>query len=317
MGRVKLSYDDNIFKELKAFTPNTTESTIKTYVYNLMMIANYFEEKLDPELFSEFEVIKEYLSSQNYTNNTIKNKVSAIISYLKMKKQDSKLVEQYKDYFDILDGRVMRQARKMEKNDKEKTNWLTKDELVTQLDYLKSQLPKKITNYNDLIKWMKYIILLIHITYPFRNDLALAEIITPSFKTDNETNYIEVDKKNKHVKFIIQAYKTKRTYKRKEINIIPAIATEIIKYDKVLSDYKKVNEINNNLFLIDKKGNQLTTNDFTIFFKSIFENLNKEITATMIRKIIVSSLYDVKAIKQLSNVMMHSPETALQFYAKE
>jgi hypothetical protein len=317
MGRVKLSYDDNIFKELKAFTPNTTESTIKTYVYNLMMIANYFEEKLDPELFLEFDIIKEYLSSQSYTNNTIKNKVSAIISYLKMKKQDSKLVEQYKDYFDLLDGRVMRQARKMEKNDKEKTNWLTKDELVKQLEYLKSELPKKVKTYGDLIKWMKYIILLIHITYPFRNDLAVSEIITPSFKTDNETNYIEVDKKNKHVKFIIQAYKTKRTYKRKEINIIPSIATEIIKYDKVLSDYKKENEINNNLFLIDKKGNPLTTNDFTIFFKSIFENLNKEITATMIRKIIVSSLYDVKAIKQLSNVMMHSPETALQFYAKE
>ena len=317
MGRVKLSYDDNIFKELKDFTPNTTDTTIKTYVYNLMMIANYFEEKLDPELFSEFNIIKEYLSSQNYSNNTIKNKVSSIISYLKMKKQDSKLIEQYKEYFDLLDGRVMRQARKMEKTDKEKSNWLSKDELIIQLEYLKAQLPKKIKTYADLIKWMKYIILLIHITYPFRNDLAIAEIITPSFKMDNETNYIEVNKKNKNVKFIIQAYKTKRTYKRKEINAIPNIASEIIKYDKLLSDYKKENEINNNLFLIDKKGNALTTNDFTIFFKSIFENLNKDITATIIRKIIVSTLYDVKAIKQLSNVMMHSPETALQFYAKE
>lgn len=317
MGRVKLSYDDNIFKELKDFTPNTTDTTIKTYVYNLMMIANYFEEKLDPELFSEFNIIKEYLSSQNYSNNTIKNKVSSIISYLKMKKQDSKLIEQYKEYFDLLDGRVMRQARKMEKTDKEKSNWLSKDELIIQLEYLKAQLPKKIKTYADLIKWMKYIILLIHITYPFRNDLAIAEIITPSFKMDNETNYIEVNKKNKNVKFIIQAYKTKRTYKRKEINVIPNIASEIIKYDKLLSDYKKENEINNNLFLIDKKGNALTTNDFTIFFKSIFENLNKDITATIIRKIIVSTLYDVKAIKQLSNVMMHSPETALQFYAKE
>jgi hypothetical protein len=81
MGRVKLSYDDNIFKELKEFTPNTTDTTIKTYVYNLMMISNYFEEKLDPELFSEFDVIKEYLSSQNYTNNTIKNKVITILLF--------------------------------------------------------------------------------------------------------------------------------------------------------------------------------------------------------------------------------------------
>ena len=282
-----------------------------------MMISNYFDEKLDVELFNEFDIIKEYLSTQNYTNNTIKNKVSAIISYLKMKKEDSKLIEKYKDYFEILDGRIMKQAKKMEKNDKEKSNWLNKDELNKQLNYLKEQLPKKISNYADLIKWMKYIILLIHITYPFRNDLVLAEIISPSLKTNDETNYIEIDKKSKKVKIIIQAYKTKRTYKRKEINIVPNISNEIIKYDKLLTDYKKDNEINNNLFLINKKGNPLTSNDFTIFFKSIFENLDKEITTTMIRKIIVSSLYDVKAIKDLSNVMMHSPETALQFYAKE
>jgi len=317
MGRVKLSYDENIFKELKAFTPNTTDTTIKTYVYNLMNIANYFEEKLDPELFLEFDVIKEYMEAQQYSNNTIKNKVSAIISYLKMKKEDDKLIQKYKDYFDVLDGRVMRQARKMEKNDKEKSNWMTKDELLNQVEYLKSQLPKKVMTYNDLYKWMKYIILLIHITYPFRNDLSQAHVIPSSTKLNNDINYIVINKKDKKAKFIIQAYKTKRTYKQKEINIIPNIANEIIKYEKILSDYKKQYDINNDLFLIDKKGEPYTTNDFTIFFKSIFENLKKEITATIIRKIIVSSLYDVKAIKQLSNVMMHSPQTALEFYAKE
>jgi hypothetical protein len=316
MGRKKLSYSDNLFKELKEQSPEATDSTIKTYISNLMLISKYFDEDITPELFQEFDVIKEYLTSQEYSMNTIKNKVSAIISYLKMKKEDNKLIQQYKDYFDMLDGKLSRQSRKMEKNDKEKDNWMTKDDLVKQLEYLKSQLPKKITTYGDLIKYMKYIILLIHISYPFRNDLSKALIVNKSDNINNDDNYIVIDKKGKSAKFIIQAYKTKRTYKRKELNIIPEIAKEIINYEKILNEYKKTNNINNNLFLIDKNGGNLTTNDFTLFFKSIFENLNKEITATMIRKIIVSSLYDVKAIKALSEVMMHSPQTALQYYAK-
>jgi hypothetical protein len=316
MGRKKLSYSDNLFKELKEQSPEATDSTIKTYISNLMLISKYFDEDITPELFQEFDVIKEYLTSQEYSMNTIKNKVSAIISYLKMKKEDNKLIQQYKDYFDMLDGKLSRQSRKMEKNDKEKDNWMTKVDLVKQLEYLKSQLPKKITTYGDLIKYMKYIILLIHISYPFRNDLSKALIVNKSDNINNDDNYIVIDKKGKSAKFIIQAYKTKRTYKRKELNIIPEIAKEIINYEKILNEYKKTNNINNNLFLIDKNGGNLTTNDFTLFFKSIFENLNKEITATMIRKIIVSSLYDVKAIKALSEVMMHSPQTALQYYAK-
>jgi hypothetical protein len=316
MGRKKLSYSDNLFKELKEQSPEATDSTIKTYISNLMLISKYFDEDITPELFQEFDIIKEYLTSQEYSMNTIKNKVSAIISYLKMKKEDNKLIQQYKDYFDMLDGKLSRQSRKMEKNDKEKDNWMTKDDLVKQLEYLKSQLPKKITTYGDLIKYMKYIILLIHISYPFRNDLSKALIVNKSDNINNDDNYIVIDKKGKSAKFIIQAYKTKRTYKRKELNIIPEIAKEIINYEKILNEYKKTNNINNDLFLIDKNGGNLTTNDFTLFFKSIFENLNKEITATMIRKIIVSSLYDVKAIKALSEVMMHSPQTALQYYAK-
>jgi len=36
----------------------------------------------------------------------------------------------------------------------------------------------------------------------------------------------------------------------------------------------------------------------------------------MIRKIIVSDLYDVKKIKELSSIMGHDVQTAVQFYAK-
>jgi hypothetical protein len=51
--------------------------------------------------------------------------------------------------------------------------------------------------------------------------------------------------------------------------------------------------------------------------KSIFEPLGKNISTTMIRKIIVSALYPVEQMKELSKVMMHDMNTAMEYYAKD
>ncbi len=61
----------------------------------------------------------------------------------------------------------------------------------------------------------------------------------------------------------------------------------------------------------------MTRNDFTHFMQSIFEPLGKNISTTMIRKIIVSSLYPVEQMKQLAQVMGHSMNVAMEYYAKD
>jgi len=225
--------------------------------------------------------------------------------------------QKYTDFCDIITGKLAKQQATMDKTDKESENWLTKQQLLDYLEKLKGDLPKVPHSYGDLHRWMKYITLLFHINYPLRNELADSVITTSPSSNDAEKNYFIVNPKKKTVKAIIQNYKTKKSYNAIELNLIPTVANEFIKYYKFLDTYKKAEGIDNEWLLISKDGNKLTRNDFTRFVQSIFSFTDKNISTTMIRKIIVSDLYDVKKMKELSHIMGHDIKTAVQYYAKD
>lgn len=302
-------------KSLKEFKPDITDSTLRIYMLNLLQLADYYDKPLTPALFNNFKEIKADLEELRYTNATLKNKISSIITYLRMTEQPKELIKEYTEYFDMLSGRISKEHATMDKTTKEKENWMTKEELIEYLNVLKKELPVKPTSKNEMAKWMKYITLLIHINYPFRNELADTEIVTKIIKNDPNINYIVVNKDK--ITALIQAYKTRKTYKDIKINLISSVEDEVRTYYKHLIKYKKANEINNNWFLLAKDGGKMTRNDFTHFVKSIFEPLNKNISTTMIRKIIVSALYPVEQMKALSEVMGHSTGVAMEYYAKD
>lgn len=315
MPRTSKTIDETLSKALREFKPDITDSSLRIYILNLMQLASFYDKELSPELFKNFEEIKQDLEELKYTNSTLKNKVSSIITYLKMTKQPQTLINKYVDYFDMLSGKISKEHAKMDKTKKESDNWMTKDELNKYLNTLKEDLSNKPTSKGDMAKWMKYITLLIHINYPFRNELADTEIVTKINNNDPNVNYIIVNKDK--VSALIQNYKTKKTYKDIKINFIPSVAKDIITYYKHLTKYKKLNDINNNWLLLAKNNEKMTRNDFTYFMKSIFEPLGKNISTTMIRKIIVSALYPVEEMKKLAQVMGHDTNTAMEFYAKD
>lgn len=317
MPRTKKDIDNDLSKALREFKPDITESSLRTYILNLSHIASYYDKPLLPELFKDPSAIRSDFEELKYSTATLKNKVSSIIIYLKMMKQSNELIKKYQDWFDILSGKITREQAKMDKSQKEQSNWMSKDQLIEYANKLKSELPSKPTSKVDMSKWMKYITLLIHINYPFRNELADSQIVTSIKNNDSDVNYFVVDNKNKKVKALIQAYKTKKTYKDLNINIMPSVAEEIIKYYKHLTNYKKANNINNDWMLLAKNNEKMTRNDFTYFVKSIFEPLGKNISTTMIRKIIVSALYPVEQMKALAHTMGHDVSTAMEYYAKD
>ena len=316
MPKNSIKFDEELFASLREFNPELTASSARIYALTLTHIANYYDKPLSVDLFKNLKTIREDLEELNYSIPTLKNKISTIIIYLRMKKQPLALIKEYGDYYDMLAGKLSKEHATMNKSDKEKDNWLTEEDLIKYVEILKKELPTKPTTKNEMSKWMKYIALLIHINYPFRNELADTEIVSKITNNNEDVNYIIVDKKNKTVKALIQNYKTKKTYKDIKINMVKNVADEIIKYYNLLTNYKKDNNINNNWFLLAKNNEKMTRNDFTHFVKSIFEPLGKNISTTMIRKIIVSSLYPVEKMKQLSEVMGHNISTALEFYAK-
>jgi hypothetical protein len=316
MPRVKKEYPKELEKDFNEYLPNATPSTIKAYLSNLTSLANYLDKPLSVSMFSNFDEIKKDLEDLKYTTNTLKNKLSSIVSYLKMYDAKPELVSKYSDYIDALSGKLSRKNETMDKTEKEKENWMTKEELEQYADKLKSELPSKPTSYPDMLKWMKYITLAIHIKYPMRNELSDSQIVSSISKNDPSVNYV-VASKNGSVKMLIQNYKTAKTYKGIDINVVAPLAKDINTFYKHLVAYKKNNGITNDWMLLNKKGEKFSRNDYTYFVQSIFEPLNKKISTTMIRKIIVSDLYNPNAMKELARVMMHDPKTAMTYYAKD
>jgi hypothetical protein len=317
MPKTSKKIDPELSSAIREYKPELTDSSVRIYSLNLMHLASYYDKPLSPELFKNPKEIREDLEELKYSTPTLKNKIVSIITYLRMKTQPESLISQYTDYYDMLAGKMSKHNATMDKTTKEKDNWMTKDDLIKYLDILKKELPTIIKSKMDLSRWMRYITLLIHIDYPFRNELADTQIVSKLTKNDPDVNYIIADKKNNNVKAIIQNYKTKKTYKDIKLNFIPSVAKDVLTYYKLLSNYKKLNNINNDWFLLAKNNEKMTRNDFTFFIKSIFEPLGKNISTTMIRKIIVSSLYPVEKMKELAHIMGHSVQLAVNNYAKD
>jgi hypothetical protein len=317
MPRTKKEVDKKLYDDLKQYLPDVAESSIKAYMTNLNHIATYLDQPLSVSLFKDFDSIRKDLEELNYSKSTLKNKISSIVTYLRMYDAPAETIQRYSDFMDALSGKLSREAETMTKSDKEEHNWMTKPELEQYADKLKSELPKKPTSYADILKWAKYIVLAFHIKYPMRNELSDIAIVYNMSNIDPNLNYFIVDKKKGTVKVLIQKFKTSKTYKEINIDVIPSLAKDIIEYCKHLSVYKKNNGVDNDWLLINKKNEKFSRNDYTFFVQSIFEPLGKKISTTIIRKIIVSDLYDVGRMKELARVMGHSVELAVSTYAKE
>jgi len=324
MGRTTLIYEDDLETVLKNYIGHkVSESTIKAYLSSLRTIFKLLsvEGKVDIEPLLDFENIKNLFFAKNYQLITIKNKMSSIITFLRANNADNNIIQKYTDYIDSLAGKIDRQLKTMNKNPKEKENWIEKDDLFRFKTILQGSLTNKIKNFSNLLKWEQFICLDIHLQYPLRNELCDAIICLKSNfnTTQNEfpnLNYIVLDIQNKKVQIVLTAYKTVKTFKTIVIDIDDNISKNILKYNKELRAYKKKNNIVNSWFLIDKNGHKLSRNGYTQFFQNIFKDTNKKIGTSLIRKIIISNAYNAPEIQRLGKFIGHDLSTELKHYVK-
>jgi hypothetical protein len=114
---------------------------------------------------------------------------------------------------------------------------------------------------------------------------------------------------------VMTDYKTSDTYGRIEFEIVGEALSALQLYYALL---KKFLAKNGKLpLIVDKDGTAITRNNYTKHFQAIFKDSGKSVSTTLIRKAVVSSVYDTKKIKELARVMGHSPEMALNIYAKD
>jgi hypothetical protein len=325
MGRRLHEKNKEIYDVIRKYNLSATDSSIRTYVTNIEKIYRDLKIEIDNKNYKELEdynKVFDYLDKEDMTLNTYKNKLSSIITYLLSNGVDKKIVTKYSEKVDSLSAKLDRQKEKMQWNENEIKNKEDIGLLQKYMDTIKAKLPSTINKYFELYKYMIWLVGTFHLNYPLRNELCDAKIYSKSEydklnKTDSQFNYIVIDVKNNSVKIILNKYKTSKTYKTIEFDVDNKdLCIMFVKYflslKKVLSD----EQYNNHWFIFRHDFNKLSRNEYTKFMNTVFSGTGKRISSSLIRKIVLSSIYPVEKMKTLSHIMGHSIKTAVDDYVK-
>jgi len=299
-----------------------SESSIKTYTAAVNSLARDMGYQELPDGYDwlkdagkVYQVIK-----NSYTSfNTRANKLFAIKYLLDIHDAPVSVLLKYEDYISEVKEAIEEQRADNKKSQKEKDNWLSKEQLMEILKKLETKTKRGAKDMTDYRNVMRYLILKIHIETPLRNDLADAKIFLNPDQDDiknTDYNYIVLDSKAKTAKFIGNVYKTKATHGQIKFTWSKDIYNELAHYYNDIVD-KSIH----NYFLVNQNGDKMTPNNYTKFMKSIFTDYDINISTSMIRHIIVSDLYDLDqtkeaAKKDLAYKMGHTVNTAETIYAK-
>ena len=307
---------ENLIALIKKSRPNIKDSTIKMYVGNLNKLKNIFESD-DYGFLKDIDKVKEKLSERHFT--TQRNYYNSIIILLMAQDKDKKLIEKYNTIRDQLNAKYLENQSSGVISDKQKDSFISMDELRAFVDKIRIDLDIPKLKKKDTIPekekklLMVYVILSILIENPMRNDLSQMKIIVGKKGYNNlsdtdkkDSNYLVVEKNN--AKFILNDYKTSKKYAEKIINISKPL-------EKIIRMYMRINKLGNGDILFPISRNGISQ----LLIKTSKKYINKNISTTIIRKIVASHLLkDVKEIEQkLSNKMGTDIATIKSVYVKK
>lgn len=242
------------------------------------------------------EYIKEILDKQNLGDV---NKSDIVVAILKLL-NDNIIPNYLKEKYDIVDYIYNSYKKLSDENREEK-----KKQEVDNIEDIKKLIKEK---YGKNSK--NYIILMLYIEVPKRDDFHLKIIENDDEIIDENENYIIVpNNKEKPVKIYIQSHKTKNKYDSEFEELS-------IKLSKLIRKYIRENELEFNDYLFKEKK-------LSRFLKKMFISIDKpEINGVnSLRHIIVSSNYNnpnltIEDANKLANTMKHDLRTQNQYRRK-
>lgn len=323
---------EKTLQKIQETNPKLSSNSVKAYVSSLRQIQKSIGvENMTITNFKKPQDVFDVLEKSKPSNNTYKNKLAAIIAFLKAHGAPADMMLPYNEKIKTLKASIDSFNSEMKMSPKDEKNWLDYEELQRVAIGSARNLPKSISNIDELMAWQKSVVLNFHSKYPLRNELSDAKLFVVPKKetidsfnvskmTENQNdNYIVLNPGAKWGYVILKKYKTKKTYGDIKFQIDPMLLPLFFRYSKLLAAYKKQMDITNDWLLINRNYEKLTRNDFTRFVNGIFKDTHKSIGTTMIRKIVASHFYGGKGqdLKDLAHVMGHSTDTALEYYVKD
>ena len=302
---------------------DVSDKTMKMYLSTLNALANVVGVKLDDDDTGEW-IEKNYSKLMEHidglkSKHTRKNKIAVLMVFAQTYNLKDKIVKDLTERMDKLAQEVKSDYESNEMTDKQKENWLTMEELDKKIAELKADIPKtKLAGFNDYNKVIKYLILSIYKFIPLRNDIVDVKIVQgtpPKTTPDDNVNYIYIPKTTA-ASLVLNSYKTKEVYKQKVIKLPYEITSDLRKYLPLIHSVSP-----NEWFVVGKRDQDkpMTRNAFTKYLNKVF---GKNISTSMIRHTIVSSVYKVdkdeyKQKQELADKMGHSVNEASLVYAKD
>jgi hypothetical protein len=297
-----------IKKKIKNIKPNLSESSLKLYITKLKRFMQ--NGVFDIKIFDNTDTIFKHL--EEYPNISTRKSIltSIVVALQAQPKPNKKLIEKYQEemmkYLNIEQSQVFKQER----TEKQKKNWIEMDDFVETINKVQQEIKdqgimkKKELNNTEYQLLQDYIILRLFHDYSWRNDIASIHVVDNEDNLDENKNYLVVGDK---YKIILQNYKTKKKYGKKEYildNNLQRLVKKLLKYNN--SGYLLVNK---------NRKSKMTRNNLTLQLNRIFlKYTNKKIGSSLLRHIQSSELNkdrislqeEQKQIKNVEDKFLHS-----------
>jgi len=296
----------NIIELIKEKRPNLKDNSLRSYLITLRKL-NDDKEIKDLMFLKDFPKIMNKIDE--FKLPTQRNKLTAIIVVLSAfnKKQFEMAEMKYREELENRNKEYNDYISTHSKSDKQEKNWVNLDVLKKIMNQYKKQ-SKEQPNKKNIQKYLVSALYLLQ--PPKRLVYSNMKIIDNRKDNDGETNYLlNLGRNTKY--FILNSYKTESKHGKKEIKVPKEINT-------ILNMWLKVNSTDN--FLLNNRGEPMSTNGLGKYINKIFRPSGKEITVNLLRNIYVSENIDLEAVKkanQLAEDMNHTVGTQQSVYLKE
>ncbi len=260
--------EEQIVDILKIKRPNLQEKSIKTYVSLLKNIMKNMKYEDLEDLNKNPKDVIEFLKEKYENINGLKTRLSALFVVTENKEYHTDMMDNITKYNE--------ETNKQEKNDKQKENWMSAEQISKIYDDLETKTKplwkKKDLTTKEVLKVQDFVILSLFTLIPPRRAMDYIEFKINNINT-NKDNYI------KGTNLVFNTFKTSSQKGTQKINIPKQLKNILTKYIKIITD-------KSDYLIFNNKFQQLSTPNFTLRLNKIFGN--KKVSVNMLRHIYLS-----------------------------
>ena len=314
----------NLTEKIKEARPNVKDNTIKMYVANLNKLQKMFDTD-NWKFLENIDNVKKKLEHLHYTSQrNYFNSIIILLMALNHNGKYDKLLDEYNEIRDEGNKKYQDDNATGIISDKQKENFVELSEIQKMLSEMEKEIKDKGLKKKDSLAPKEKQLIQVYILYniytrlPMRNDVSGMTITTKrlynklSEDEKKENNYLVVEK-NKMF-FVLNQFKTSKKYKELDIDVPKDL-------EKLLRFYIRVNKLSNgDVLFTSSTGKPLSRNALSqLFLKTSKKYLDKSISTTMLRKIVLSDKFaDVKKEQEeMAEITGHSVATMNKVYVKQ